>query len=114
MASPEPMVKWHVGFPVITLEIAVMQLMEIRGRRNLNVLFDDQFFEPDMTLCWRECSVLPVHQHMDRVRGHDPMDQDAAEVKNMLKRVHSHARPRTDVNVFMMKIVRGLVKRRPM
>ena len=89
MASAKPLVKRNVGFPIITLEVAMMQLMKKRGSNKFNVFFDDHFFEPGMTLCWCQGSVLRIKQHMDRVGRHYPMNQDAAEVKNMLNGVHS-------------------------
>ena len=110
----EPHVERKVVFPVIALEVAVMQLMEIRGSRNAGVSLDDERLEPDVTLCRGERGVLRIHQHVDRVRGHDPVNQNATEVKNMLNRVHGQAGPRPDVDVLVMEIVPGLVERRPM
>ena len=104
MAGTEPQVQGKIGFPVIALEIAVMQLMEIGGCRNTRSPLDLQLLKSDVTLCRCKGGMLGVHQHMDRVRGYDPVNQDAAEVKNMLERVHGQSGPGTDIDVFVMEM----------
>ena len=114
MACSEPQVEGKVRFPIITLEVTVMQLMEKRSSRNYYVSLDDEHLESDVALCWGESCMLSVHQHVNGVRGDNPVNKDAAEINNMLNRMHGQSGPRADIDVFMMEKVRGFVERRPM
>ena len=52
--GPEPMIQRHHGFPVVALEVAVMQVMEITaGTGDPEVPLDNQLLEPGMPLGWR-------------------------------------------------------------
>ncbi len=112
--GPEPIIQRHKGFPVIALEVAVMQVMEITaGTANPEVSLDNQLLEPGMPLGWRKRVVLGVHQHVDRMRGHNPVNQHTTEDDQVLNRMHGHPGPGTDIDVFVMEVVRPLEERRP-
>ena len=114
MACAEPQVEGKVRFPVIALEVAVMQLMEIRGGRNSYFSHYDERLKSDVPLSRCERGMLCIHNHMDWMRWYDPVKQDTAEINNMLNRVHRQSGPRTDVDVFVMEEVRSFVERWPM
>ena len=48
------------------------------------------------------------------MRGDDPVNQQATVVKDMLNWVHGQARPRANIDIFVMQIMPRLVERRPM
>ena len=58
--------------------------------------------------------MLCVHEHVNGMRGDNPVNQDATVVKDMLNGVHGQARPRADIDIFVMQIMPSLVERRPM
>ena len=87
--GPEPMIQRHHGFTVIALKVTVMQMVEITaGTANPKVPLDNQLLEPGMPLGWRERVVLGIHQHVDGMRGHDPVNQNTAEDNQLLNRMH--------------------------
>ena len=67
MVSTEPHIERQVIFPIVALEVAVMQLVKIRGCGNTSVSIDGEFLEPNVPLCRSECSMMCVHQHVDWV-----------------------------------------------
>ena len=54
--------------------------------------------------------MLCVHEHVNGMRGDNPVNQDAAAVKDMLNGVHGQARPRADIDIFVMQIMPSLVE----
>ena len=113
MTRAEPMVEGNVRFTVVALEVTMVQLMEIGTSRKLAILPDYHVLEPDVALGRSERRVLHVQDHVDRMGRHNPVDQDAAVVKNVLDRMHGQAGPRTDIDVLVVQIVAGLVEGRP-
>ncbi len=104
--GPEPMIQRHHGFPVVALEVAVMQVMEITaGTGNPEVSLEDQLLEAEMSLRRGERVVLGVHQHMDGMRGYDPVNQHTAEDNQVLNGMHGQTGPGPDVYVFVMEVV---------
>ncbi len=104
--GPEPMIQRHHGFPVVALEVAVMQMMEITaGTGDPEVSLEDQLLEPEMPLRRGKRVVLGVHQHVDGMRGHDPVNQNTAEDNQVLNRMHGQTGPGPDVDVFVMEVV---------
>ncbi len=113
MVCTEPFVERKIDFAIVALEVSVVQLMEVGCRRDPPITLQQEFVEADMTLCGSEGSVLGVHQQVDGMRGHNPVDQYGAEVNDMLDRVHGQARPWSDVDVLVVKIVSRPVERWP-
>ncbi len=68
-----------------------MQLMEEIPQQQLALVFDQQAFKAGMRRGGFKRLELHMIQEMDRVRGHNPVDQPGAEIKYMLYRVHRHA-----------------------
>ena len=58
--------------------------------------------------------MLCIHQQVNGMRGDDPVNQQATVVKDMLNWVHGQARPRANIDIFVMQILPRLVERRPM
>ena len=54
MAGTEPMIKGYIWFAIIALEVAVVELMEIRTTGNIDLAIDDYFFKPNVALGWRQ------------------------------------------------------------
>ena len=113
MIGTKPIVQRHSAFPVVTLEETVMQLMETITSRYPLLPLKNQPLEAYMPQCWREGVVLGVHQHVNGMRGHDPVNQDTAEDNQVLNRMHGDARPRPDIDVFVMEVVNSPIERRP-
>jgi len=113
MIGPEPMIQRHRRFPVVALEEAVMQVMETVTNGYPEVPLENQLLEPHMPLSRRECVVLGVHQHVDGMRGHDPVNQHTAEDNQVLNRMHGNSGPGPDIDVFVMEVVHPLEERRP-
>ena len=87
--GPEPMIQRHDGFSVIALEVAVMQMMKITaGTANLEVSLEDQLLEAEMPMMRVDGVVMHVHQHVDGMRRHDPVNQHTAEENNALKMIN--------------------------
>ncbi len=114
MIGAKPHVERQVIFPIVALEVAVMQLVEIRSSWNTSVSLDGKRLEPNVPLCWGERGVMCVHQHVDWVRGHNPVNQDATEVEDVLNRVHGQSGPWSDVDIFVMEVVPSFVEQPPM
>ena len=113
MIGTKPIVQRHFAFPVVTLEETVMQLMETITSRYPLLPLKNQPLEAYMPQRWREGVVLGVHQHVNGMRGHDPVNQDTAEDNQVLNRMHGDARPRPDIDVFVMEVVNSPIERRP-
>jgi len=112
--APEPIIQRHHGFPIVALKEAVMQMMEITaGTTNPEVPLENQLLEPGMPVSRRERIVLGVHQHMDGMRGHNPVNQHTAEDNQVLNWMHGQTGPRPDIDVFVMEVVHPLEERRP-
>ena len=58
--------------------------------------------------------MLCIHEHVNGMRGDNPVNEDAAVVKDMLDGVHGQTRPRADIDIFVMQIMPSLVEGRPM
>ena len=87
------MIQRHHGFPVIALEVTVMQVVEITaGTGDPEVSLEDQLLETEMLLRRGERVVLGVHQHVDGMRGHDPVNQHTAEDNQVLNGMHGQKR----------------------
>ena len=83
------MIQRHHGFTVIALKVTVMQMVEITaGTGDPEVPLEDQLLEPEMPLRRGERVVLGVHQHVDGMRGHDPVNLHTAEDNQVLNRMH--------------------------
>ncbi len=113
MIGTKPIIQRHSAFPVVTLKETVMQLMETIISRYPLLSLKNQPLEATMPQCWREGVVLGVHQHVNGMRGNDPVNQDTAEDNQVLNRMHGDARPRPDIDVFVMEVVNSPIERRP-
>ena len=91
MIRSKPRVERDLRSTIVALKVAMVELVEIVARCHMNITGEFHFFESDVALRWCKCSVLRVHQHMDRVRRHDPVKEDATEVNDVLDRVHGKA-----------------------
>ena len=98
--GPEPMIQRHHGFPVVALEVAVLQMMEITAGTGDPEVSLRPALEPEMPLRRGKRVVLGVHQHVDGMRGHDPVNQHTAEDNQVLERMHGQTGPGPDVDVF--------------
>ena len=74
MAGTEPMIKGYIWFAIIALEVAVVELMEIRTTGNIDLAIDDYFFKPNVALGWRQRSMLCIQQQVNGMRGDDPVN----------------------------------------
>ena len=99
------------GFPVVAIKESVMEVVKIRARGQ--PALEDGAFEPVMPPRRRQGRVLGVEEKMDRVRRHHEVDQDHAEIQEMLHGMHGQPGPRAGVDVLVMQIMHGLVERRP-
>lgn len=110
--AAKPLIERHRAVTaVVALEIPVMQVVKIALTDAVHVLaFRQQFVESDMTQCRREAGLLHVEDRMQRVRQQDPVEQYAAEIKNVFHRVHRHARPGADVGILMVQRVHRLIE----
>ena len=61
----------------------------------------------------REHVVLGVHQHVDGMRGHDPVNKHTAEDNKVLYRMHGNSGPGPNIDVFVMEVMHPLKERRP-
>ena len=113
MARAEPEVERNVRFPVVALEVAMVQLVEVGAGRDFPLLSDHHVLEPHMALGRGEGRVLRIQDHVDGMGRHHPVDQDAAVVQDVLNRMHGQAGPRTDIDVLVVQVVAGLVEGRP-
>ena len=50
MAGTKPVSKGYIWFSIIALEVAMVQLMEIRATGHIDLFIDDNFFKPDVAL----------------------------------------------------------------
>ena len=50
MAGTKPVIKGYIWFSIIALEVAMVQLMEIRATGHIDLCIDDNFFKPDVAL----------------------------------------------------------------
>ncbi len=104
--GPEPMIQRHDGFSVIALEVTVMQMMKITaGTANPEVSLEDQLLKAEMPMMRVDGVVMHVHQHVDGMRGHDPVNQHTAEENNVLNRMRGKSGPGPGVDVFVMDVV---------
>ena len=106
--GPEPIIQMHIGFPLVALKVTVMQMMESVIDGNPQFPLENQLLEPGMSLSRRECIVLDVHQHVDGMRGHDPVNKHTAEDNKLLYRMHGNSGPGPDIDVFVMEVVHRL------
>ena len=113
MIGTKPIIQRHSAFPVVTLKETVMQLMETITSRYPLLPLKNQPLEAYMPQCWREGVVLGVHQHVNGMRGHDPVNKDTAEDNQVLNRMHGNSGPRPDIDVFVMEVMHPLKERRP-
>ena len=90
-----------------------MQVMENVSCRYLEVSLEKQLLEPHMPQSRRERVVLGVHQHVDGMRGHDPVNKHTAEDNKVLYRMHGNSGPGPDIDVFVMEVMHQLKERRP-
>ena len=111
--GPEPIIQMHIGFPLVALKVTVMQMMETVIDGNPQFPLENQLLEPGMSLSRRECIVLDVHQHVDGMRGQDPVNQHTAENNQVLNGMHVHTGPGPDIDVLVMEVVHPLEERRP-
>ena len=58
--------------------------------------------------------MLCIHEHVNGMRGDNPVNEDAAVVKDMLNGVHGQAGPRANIDILVMQIMPRLVEWRPM
>lgn len=70
-------------------------------------------FKPVVAAGWRQRRMLGVEQEMDGMRGDHPVDQNHAEIQEVLDRMHRHAGPWARVHILVMEVVDALVERRP-
>ena len=75
-------------------------------------VFDQQPFKSRMGRCSGQGVVLHVKQDVHRVRRHDPVDHDTAQEDHMFDRMHREARPRTNIDVSVMKRMHMFVQER--
>ena len=54
--------------------------------------------------------MLCIHEYVNGMRGDNPVNEDAAVVKDMLDGGHGQARPRADIDIFVMQIMPSLVE----
>ena len=110
----EPVIERKIIFSVIALKIAVMQLVKERRRGHSITPSHLDLIKPHMPL--RRCKrcMLCIHQHVNRMGRHHPVNQNTAKIQQMLNRVHSQPGPRPNIDILVMQIVRGLVQRFPM
>ncbi len=73
-----------------------------------------QALETRVRRCGAEGVPLAVKQDVDGVRHQDDVDQDAAEIDDMLNRMHGEPGPGPDVVVTVMNSVGDFVQRHPM
>ena len=91
-----------------------MQLVKKRRRGHSITASHLNFIKPHMPL--RRCKrrMLCIHQHVNRMGWHHPVNQNTAKIQQMLNRVHRQPRPRSNIDILVMQIVRGFVQRFPM
>ena len=99
---------------VVVLEVFVMEVVGIAVRCDRRLLADDDPLEPGMAVRRRQPGMKQLEQCVDRMRGHDPVDEHAGEIEQMLDRVHRDARPGARVDVVVMQLVHRAIERRPM
>ena len=75
-----------------------MQVMENVSCRYLEVSLEKQLLEPHMPQSRRERVVLGVHQHVDGMRGHDPVNKHTAEDNQLLNRMYGNSGPGPDMS----------------
>ena len=54
--------------------------------------------------------MLCIHEHVNGMRGDNPVNEDAAVVKDMLNGVHGQAGPRANIDILVMQIMPRLVE----
>ena len=58
--------------------------------------------------------MLQVEDDVQGMRRHDPVDEHAGKIEEVLDRVHCKARPWTGIGVLVVEMVHRAVERRPM
>ena len=109
----EPAIPGHVDGTVITLEIAVVKLMEENAHLRAFLVGDNQFVEAGMGKDRVYRLGIAMEKHVKWVRRHDQVDQEVSVKEQVLDRVHRDTGPRADVYVSVMQRVGKFVERRP-
>ena len=112
--ASKPSVPRHVDGAVVALEVAMMKLVKkVTGAHSL--------FVPNHQLLIarvgkRRAEVLQagVEDNKDEMAGDDQMDQQRGVIQYMLDGMHRDARPRPNIDVFVVQTMRDPVQRRPM
>ena len=111
----EPLVQRHGSVTAIVhLEILVMQVVNIVRVVDLGLPGEDDLVEARVALRWHEGKVLQVVHDVQGMRRDDPMQEDPGKIEDVFDRVHSEARPRSDIDVLVMQVVDRPIERRPM
>ncbi len=91
MQAAKPFVQRHIAFPEIDVVIAVMQIVHVAIVLHGLFIAEHDFVKAGMAYCRPQASLKGVEHHVQWVTGYNDMDQHAAEIKEMLYRVHGHA-----------------------
>ena len=100
----EPAVGGKQRVAVIALEVAVVQIVEeIAGK--LDAAFHLDFVEAYMPDALHQRRDLQGEHGVDRVRGHNPVQQHDLEKDDMFDRVHRQTGPWAGIDVLEMDIM---------
>ena len=111
--GPEPAVAGDVSVAQVTVVEAVMELVEEVAQQDDAPALEQQALEPGVRGRRTQGVPLQVQDDMQWMRGYDQVDQHAAEVDDMLDRMHRQAGPGSDIVVAVVHRVREPVHRLP-
>ena len=110
MEITRPSIHGNLKSAIVALEIPVVHLvMECPQRQNEPVT-RHHALKAGVGCCRRQCEVLEVKYDQQGRRWHDPVDQDCAQIDQMLKRVHGQAGPWPDIGIAVMQGVYPLIE----
>ena len=110
MKRTKQFVPRHFQRSIVTFKVAVMHLMVKRSQLKTILIFNNKLFKSRMRCCRAQRIILQMKQDMDGMGCNHPLDQYRRQKYYMLNRVHRQARPRTDINVTMMRKMQMFIK----
>ena len=113
MEGAKPLIEGDGDLAIVALEVAMVQVVKERAGAQAELISDQHIIKTRMAFGRRERGVLGIKEHVDRVRRHNPVNQDHAEVEDVLHGMHGQAGPWPDVDIFVMQVVNIPIERFP-
>ena len=112
--SAEPLVERHRAVGIVALEIFVVEVVRVAVRcRRPRPSPTTILSKPVWPWAGDKAGMQQMEDRVDRVRRHDPVDEHAGEIEQVLDRMHRQPRPRPGIDVGVVQLVHGPIERRP-